>query len=111
MKIIRWAAVAVTALFVLMNAGAAFDPGQPAWARIVGAVLGAAGLVAALGLAVNRSWGWVLVVAVGVLNCLGAVAALVLGGGGFAPGLVVGGLAVLLGLLARPTVRKPAVSH
>ena len=39
MKIIRWAAVAVTALFVLMNAGAAFDPGQPAWARIVGAVL------------------------------------------------------------------------
>lgn len=110
MKIIRWAAVVVTALFVLMNAGAVIDPAQPNWTRAVGAVLAVAGIAAGLGLALNKPWGWVAVVIVGALNCLGAVGALLLGGGGFLPGIVVGGLAVLLGILTRPTKREPAVA-
>ena len=111
MKIIRWAAVAVTAMFVLMNAGAAFEPGEPTWVRILGGALAAAGLIAGLGLALNRPWGWLGVVAVGAFNCLGAIAALMIGGGGTALGLVVGGLGILLGVLARTTVRQPAASH
>src|SRR3954447_25963007 len=99
MKIIRWAAVAVTALFVLMNVGAVIDPVPPAWVRVVGAVLAVAGLVAGLGLTLNQPWGWAAVVTVGALNCLGAVSALLFGGDGFVIGLVVGGLAVLLGIL------------
>ena len=111
MKIIRWAAVAVTALFVLMNVGAAIDPEQAGWVRIGGAALALAGLVAGLGLVLNRRWGWICVVAVGVLNCLGAVAALAFGVEGFVPGLVVGGLAVLLGALARPTAHQAPVTR
>ncbi len=106
MKIIRWAAVAVTALFVLMNAGAVLDPVQPAWVRVAAAVLAVAGL----GLALNKRWGWAAVVAVGALNCLGAVSTLLFGGEGFAIGLMVGGLAVLLGILARPSTVESAVT-
>ena len=53
---IRWAAVVVTALFVLMNAGAVIDPAQPNWTRAVGAVLAVAGIAAGLGLALNKPW-------------------------------------------------------
>ena len=110
MKIIRWAAVAVTALFVLMNAGAVLDPVQPAWVTVAAAVLAVAGLLAGLGLALNKRWGWAAVVAVGALNCLGAVSTLLFGGEGFAIGLMVGGLAVLLGILARPSTVESAVT-
>ena len=50
MNIIRWAAAAVTGLFVLMNLGAAIDPTQADWVRIASAALGIAGAVAAVGL-------------------------------------------------------------
>jgi hypothetical protein len=50
------------------------------------------------------------VVAVGALNCLGAVSTLLFGGEGFAIGLMVGGLAVLLGILARPSTVESAVT-
>ena len=52
MKIIRWAAVAVTALFVVMNLGAAFDPEQSDAVRIGGAVLAAVGIPAVVGTSV-----------------------------------------------------------
>ena len=73
MNIIRWAAAAVTGLFVLMNLGAAIDPTQADWVRIASAALGIAGAVAAVGLASNRAWGRPAVIAVGALNVCDAV--------------------------------------
>jgi hypothetical protein len=106
MLVIRWAAIALTTLFILMNLGAAFESEQATWVRIVGATLGVAGIVAAIGFAVGRRWGWVAVAVVGALNCLGAITTLVVGGEGFLPGLVVGGLGLVLGVLARPGARN-----
>ena len=100
MKIIRWAAFAVTVLFALMNLGAAIDPEQQGWVRVVGAVLAVAGAVAATGLALNRAWGRAAVIAVGALNVAAALVAMVNDEDSFVIGLVVGGLGVLLGALA-----------
>jgi hypothetical protein len=105
MKVIRWGAIALTTLFILMNLGAAFESEQATWVRVLGVTLGLAGIVAALGLAVGRRWGWMAVACVGALNCLGAITTLVVGGEGFLPGLVVGGLGLVLGVLARPGAR------
>jgi hypothetical protein len=99
MKIIRWAAVAATVLFVLMNLGAAIDPEQEGWVRIVGAVLGVAGAAAATGLVLNRTWGRPAVIGVGALNVGAAVVGMATGLEGGVIGLVVGGLGVLLGAL------------
>ena len=87
MNIIRWAAAAVTGLFVLMNLGAAIDPHsgrlgpdrQRRHSRIAEAV-------AAVGLASNRAWGRPAVIAVGALNVCDAAAALFTG----EPGVVAG---------------------
>lgn len=111
MKIIHWAAAAATLLFVLMNVGAVVDSDQLGWVRIVGAVLAAAGLGAALGLVLNRAGGWAGVVAVGMLNCLAAVAGFAFDVEGLVPGLVVGGLGVLLGVLARPAAPRPVTAR
>jgi hypothetical protein len=103
MKIIRWAAVAVTALFVLMDLGAAADQDMDARVRVAAGVLAAAGLVAAVGLATDRTWGRVAVLVVGALNVAGGISALVTDESGGAIGIVVGGLAVVLAALsARP---------
>ena len=106
MKIVKWAAVGVTALFVLMNLGAAVDA-PTMWVRIVGAVLGVAGIAAAFGLATNQPWGATAVVGVGVLNVVGSLAALTAHEDGWAIGLVVGALGALLGLLAGRPDRAP----
>jgi hypothetical protein len=102
MKIIRWAAVAVTVLFVLFNIGAALDADQADWVQIVGGVLAVAGVPAAVGLALGRAWGRTAVIGVGVLNVAAAVAALVDDQSGAAVGLVLGGLAVVLGVVGAP---------
>jgi len=101
MNIIRWAAVAVTGLFALMNLGAAIEA-DGGWVRIVGAALCIAGAAAAVGLALYQSWGRPAVITVGALNMTGAVAALLTDEAGFVAGMVVGGLGVLLGALAGP---------
>lgn len=100
MKLIRWAAVAVTVLFTLMNLGAAVDPTQQSGVRVVGAVLFVAGAAAATGLALNRVWGRSAVIAVGGLNVAASLVAMATGQEGSVIGLVVGGLGVLLGVLA-----------
>lgn len=110
MKIITWAAVAITALFVLMNAGAALDPEQAAWVRAFGAVVGVAGVAALVGLATGRGWGRPAVIAVGALNVAGSIAALVDGQEGGLIGLVVGCLGVLLGALAGSRTSHPATA-
>jgi hypothetical protein len=100
MKLIRWAAVAVTALFALMNLGAALDPEQQGWVRAVGAPLALAGVVAAVGLARDAGWGRPAVIAVGAINVASGIAALIADEPGGAVGIVVGGLAVILGALS-----------
>ena len=113
MKIIRWAAVAVTALFVVMNLGAAFDPEQSDAVRIGGAVLAAVGIPAVVGLALRQSWGRVAVIGVGVLNVVAGIVAIAGNEDGGAIGIVVGGLGTLLGALSdnNSDARRPASAH
>jgi hypothetical protein len=110
MKIIRWAAFAVTVLFALMNLGAAIDPDQDTWVRIVGAVLAVGGAAAATGLALNRSWGRPAVIAVGAMNVAASLVAMLSDQEGFATGIVVGGLGVLLGALAGRETEHQAIT-
>ncbi|HSV40118.1 MAG TPA: hypothetical protein VLI04_15265 [Nocardioidaceae bacterium] len=97
MKLIRWAAIAVTALFVLLNLGAAFDPEQSDAVRIAGGVLAVLGIPAAVGLALRQSWGRLAVIGVGALNVATAVGAIVADEDGAVIGIVVGGLGAVLG--------------
>ena len=100
MNIIRWAAVVVTGLFALMNLGAVGDSDAEIWIRAVGGVLALLGIAAAVGLALQRSWGRPAIIAVGALNVAAAIAALVTDEPGGGVGIVVGGLAVVLGALS-----------
>lgn len=107
MRILSWAAVAVTALFALMNLGAALGDGESdAGLRLLGAVLCIAGLAAAAGLATRRPWGRAAVIGVGAANVAAAVIGLVVGAQGAVVGLVVGGLCIVLGALARQPVEQ-----
>ena len=107
MKIVKWAAVAVTLLFVLMNLGAVFEPGVETQFRVIAGVMGLAGAVAVIGLAASQPWGTAAVIAVGVLNVVGSVAALLADQSGAVIGLVVGGLAATLGALTGAARRAP----
>jgi hypothetical protein len=108
MKIVKWAAVAVTALFALMNLGAALGDGEgDAGMRILGAVLCVAGFAAAAGLAARQPWGRAAVIAVGAANVGASAVGLALDIQGAVIGLVVGGLGVVLGVLVRPSVEQP----
>jgi len=111
MKTIRWAAVAVTALFVLMNLGAALDSEQAGWVRAFGAVLAPLGAAAAVGFARGLPWGRPAVIGVGVVNAGGAFAALIADEDGFVPGIIVAGLAVVLGALADGGRPRIAAAH
>jgi hypothetical protein len=103
MKIVRWAAVAVTVLMSLMNLGVVLGGGDERASALliaVGAVLAATGFASAAGLALRTPWGRPAVIAVGAANLVGAVVALIQGGQGAVIGLVVSALIVLLGILA-----------
>jgi hypothetical protein len=103
MKIVRWAAVAVTILMSLMNLGVALDHGDTdrSAALVTGAVaLGAAGLVAAAGLALRARWGRGAVLAVGVANLVGAVAAVAADREGAVIGIAVSLLVLACGALS-----------
>ena len=112
MKMIRWAAIAVTTLFVVMNVGAAFDAEQSDAVRIGGGILAVVGIPAVLGLALRQSWGRSAVIGVGVLNVAAGVAAIVGNEDGGAIGIVVGGLGALLGALSDDAdAPRPASAH
>ncbi|HYG94530.1 MAG TPA: hypothetical protein VD859_13190 [Nocardioides sp.] len=108
MKIIRWAAILVTALFALMNLGAVGDADAETWVRAVGVVLAVLGLGAAAGLALNQSWGGAAVVAVGLLNIVAAVVALGTSEAGGGVGIAVGALGAILGFFSNEHDRDPA---
>ena len=103
MKIVRWAAAAVTALMCLMNFGAVFEASS-APVAVVDAVLCAAGIVASVGLLRRASWGRPAVLVVGALNLVGGVIALVTEVEGAPIGIAVSGIALVLGALVRDTL-------
>lgn len=109
MKMIRWAAVVVTALFVLMNLGAIGGSDLQTWVRVTAGVLVPAGAIAATGLALNTSWGRSAVLVVGGLNVAAGLAAVAADQAGGAVGIVVGGLAVVLAALLNQA--GPARAH
>jgi hypothetical protein len=114
MKAIRWAAVAATALMSLMDLPVAFSDGTgvPTSIAWLATVVGVVGLVAAAGLAWRQPWGRPAVLAIGVLNLAGAIAALAAGWEGGAIGLVVSLLIVGFGWFAEPSRRAaPAISR
>jgi hypothetical protein len=97
MKVLRWAAVAATAVISLMNLPIAFggsDDDIPTPLAWVITLLGVAGLVAAYGLARRLGWGRPAVLAVGGLNLAGVAVAFAQGWEGAAIGLVVSLLVV-----------------
>jgi hypothetical protein len=108
MKILTWAAIAVTALFALMNAGAVVAGDIATGYRVVGAVLAALGLGAAVGLATSQPWGRIAVIAVAAMNTGVSIVALFTDQQGAAIGVVVGGLGVILGALASTETERLA---
>ena len=108
MRIVRWAAAAVTILMSLMNlpfavdAGALNPPPALAWAI---SVLGVLGIVAAIGLLRRSPWGRLAVLVIGAVNLAAAIAALIIG----AEGAVIGAI-VVLGLLTPGSVQAERVT-
>jgi len=108
MKFLTWAAVAVTAMFVIMNAGAIAASDIDLAYRVIGAILAALGVGAAVGLATSQPWGRIAVIAVAGMNTAVSIAALFADEQGAAIGVVVGGLGVILGALAPSETKRLA---
>jgi hypothetical protein len=105
MSFIKWAAVLVTALMGLMNAGLAFDSSHGIDLRLAGATLAALAVAAIVGLVAQRSWGTPAAIAVGLLNALIAVVGAFAGVQGWPIGLIVGGLGALLATVTKAHAR------
>ena len=102
MKIVRYLAVAATALMSMMNLPIAFDDGGAGIPRPLAWVvtlLGVAGLVVAVALLRGVSWAAPAAVAVGLANVAGAVAALIQQSDGAVIGLVVSTMMTVLAVL------------
>ena len=113
MRIVRWAAAAVTILMSLMNLPFAVDAGDsnppPALAWAI-SLLGVLGILAAIGLLRRAPWGRPAVLVIGAVNLAGAIAALIIGTEGAVIGLVVSSAIVVLGLLTPGSERAERVS-
>lgn len=97
-KVARWAALP-TLLMGLMNVGAALPAAEtdtPVGVNLACAVVGLAGLIAGIALLRGVSWARAAVVAVGALNLIGAVVALIAGWEGAPIGLVLSVAALVL---------------
>ncbi|HEY5978242.1 MAG TPA: hypothetical protein VIT41_01295 [Microlunatus sp.] len=115
MRTVRWAAATATILMSLMNLPFAVDNGGAGLPSVLNwliSLLGVVGIVSALGLLRHAGWGRPAVLAVGAINLVGAVLALVAGLEGAIIGLVVSVCIVILGLLTRSGdgARVPASS-
>jgi len=115
-KIVKWTAVTLTALFALLNLGAAPDSSQADGLRILGVVLGVAGVTAAVGLATSRTWGRTAVLIVGAFNLAAATVSLFVAANGLdtgasITGMVLGVVCVALGALVQTeAAMKPAAA-
>lgn len=108
MRVLRYAAAAVTVLMSLMNLPFAFTDGVSPPVGIPVTLLGVAGIVAAIALLRKASWGPWAVTAIGFVNLAGAVLALALNRNGAVIGLVVSALITAFGILCvRDRARGP----
>ena len=112
MKLVRILAIVPLALISLMNVGYPFgtDPKPDLGLAIAVAVLGLAGFVATFGLARDTTWAISAVLAVGGVNVVGAIIALVSDAEGAIAGLVVSSLALVLAFIAGSAGRKAALA-
>jgi hypothetical protein len=109
MKIVRWAAAAATILMSLMNLPFVVTDGGSDFPLALNAaisLLGVVGIVSAIGLLRRAAWGRPAVLAIGAVNLVGAVIALVTGMEGAVMGLVISCLIVVLTLLTPATERQ-----
>ncbi|MGH3384419.1 MAG: hypothetical protein ACRDO1_07565 [Nocardioidaceae bacterium] len=108
MKFLRFACIVPLVLVSLLNVGYPFgaDPKPEPVLAIAAVALGVAGFVAALGLARNATWGIPAALAVGALNVVGALIALVTDSEGAIVGLVISMLALVLAFVAGVDQRK-----
>jgi hypothetical protein len=104
MGIAKWAAIALTVLMGLANLGQIAQ--NNLGLKLLGAVLAAAALGAAAGLATQRRWGARTVIAVGAVNVAVTVVGAIVGADGWPVGLVLSGLAIVLATVASPGTRK-----
>jgi len=107
MKTVRYIAAIATLIMSLLNVPIAFDDGGagiPKPLAYLVTLLGALGIGVAVALPAKVSWAPPAVVAVGALNLIGAVAALVMGSEGGVIGLVLSVIIVGLGVA---TMRLP----
>jgi hypothetical protein len=109
MKVLRYAAAAVTVLMSLMNLPFAFGDGVSAPVGWLVTLIGVAGILAAVALLRNVPWAPWAVTAVGAVNFLGGVLALTQDRSGAVVGIVVSTLITALGAacLRRPTAGGP----
>ena len=113
MRIVRWAAAAVTILMSLMNLPFAIDDGGsnlPTALDWAVSLLGVLGIISAIGLLRRVAWARPAVLAIGGVNLAGAIAALIVGMEGAVIGLVVSSLIVVLGLFTRADDRPRGVA-
>ena len=114
MHTVRWAAAAATILMSLMNLPFVVDDGGaglPAVVNWLVSLLGVVGIVSAIGLLRHAGWGRPAVLAVGAVNLIGAVVALIAGLDGAIIGLVIGAVIVVLGLLTRAGDQAPVAAN
>jgi hypothetical protein len=91
MKLWRYVAIATTVVMSLLDLPAAVsDTDMPRAVDLVGTIVGVAGLVAAVAMLRRRPWAPAAVIALGVLNIAGGVAAVVAGWQGGPIGIVLG---------------------
>ncbi|MFG2042476.1 hypothetical protein [Dactylosporangium sp. NPDC048998] len=99
MRTIRYTAAIATVIMSLLNLPIALDPAGAGLAAPVAwliSLLGVAGIVAAIGLFRSAAWATPAVIAVGVLNLIGAIAALVNNSQGAVIGLVLSAVGTAL---------------
>jgi hypothetical protein len=113
MRIVRWAAAAVTILMSLMNLPFIVTDGGSDFPTALNAaisLLGVVGIVSAIGLLRRASWGRPAVLVIGVINLAGAIVALITGMEGAVIGLAVSSAIVVFGLLTPSSDRAQPVS-
>jgi hypothetical protein len=96
MKAVKWAAVVLETLNVLMALGSVPSSSEPRWLRIGAAVAVALGIVVVIGLVRQTSWGAQAGLGAGLLSVVGGIAMIVTDESGGGIGLGAGLLVTLL---------------
>jgi hypothetical protein len=113
MRTVRYIAAFATIIMSLMNLPFALDDGGAGLAtpvRYLISLLGLLGLAAAVALLAKVSWGAPAVVAVGVVNLIGAVVAVATGMEGGLIGLTISLIATALGVATLLQSRRTALT-